>query len=352
MELYLMNKSFETISVIDKFKSLIWTDRYNELGDFEIVPSDLGILDVVQKDFYASIRESDRLMIVDNISGSDDSEEGPSITISGHSSEVILKRRIVWDSFSYYGPLQGGVRTLMIDNIIDPKIAARRIPNLGFSYNVDLTKYYGISFDELIGDELFDVIKSSCDLYDVGFRILYHGDESFSFELYEGVDRSYTQTERPVVVFSPELDNLKNTNFQDNNEEYKNVIYAVAENEYPILADGSEPETIKFAIGDHSGIERREAYLSVDIDEEYAYVKEDYVKQQARSALKDYQSNPMYDGEIVQTGSYELNKDYFLGDIVEVRDRFGNESRSRITEIIYSQDSSGCNVYPTFTKVD
>ena len=36
MELLVLNTTFESIAVVDTYDSLIWTDRYNAYGDFEI----------------------------------------------------------------------------------------------------------------------------------------------------------------------------------------------------------------------------------------------------------------------------------------------------------------------------
>ena len=36
MELLVLNTDFESIAVLDVYESLIWTDRYNSYGDFEM----------------------------------------------------------------------------------------------------------------------------------------------------------------------------------------------------------------------------------------------------------------------------------------------------------------------------
>lgn len=36
MDLLVLNTDFESISVIDTYESMIWTDRYNAYGDFEL----------------------------------------------------------------------------------------------------------------------------------------------------------------------------------------------------------------------------------------------------------------------------------------------------------------------------
>ena len=36
MEILVLNTNFESVYIIDSCISMIWTDRYNEYGDFEI----------------------------------------------------------------------------------------------------------------------------------------------------------------------------------------------------------------------------------------------------------------------------------------------------------------------------
>ena len=36
MELVVLDESFQSVAVIDSYKSLLWADRYNEYGDFEL----------------------------------------------------------------------------------------------------------------------------------------------------------------------------------------------------------------------------------------------------------------------------------------------------------------------------
>ena len=52
---------------------------------------------------------------------------------------------------------------------------------------------------------------------------------------------------------------------------------------------------------------------------------------------------------MVSDGNYVLNKDYFLGDIVQVINEYGISATPRIIEIIESEDENGTSVVPTFS---
>jgi hypothetical protein len=54
------------------------------------------------------------------------------------------------------------------------------------------------------------------------------------------------------------------------------------------------------------------------------------------------------DGEIAKTRSkYVYGVDYYLGDVVEIRNRDGETERMRVSEQIFSDDSNGEYSYPT-----
>lgn len=57
-----------------------------------------------------------------------------------------------------------------------------------------------------------------------------------------------------------------------------------------------------------------------------------------------------FDGEIPQFGSYLYDFDYFLGDLVEMRNVDGIVNQVRVTEKIFSQDASGEKNYPTLSS--
>ena len=56
MNIYVLNEQFQKTSIIDVYESFIWTDRYYESGDFElVVPASIEMVSILQKDLYLSI---------------------------------------------------------------------------------------------------------------------------------------------------------------------------------------------------------------------------------------------------------------------------------------------------------
>lgn len=241
MELMILNEKFESICLIDEFKSLIWTDRYNKAGDFELdIAAGSRFLQYVQEGNYAWIKESKHLMIIESIKITTDYEEGDYAIISGRSLESLLDRRIVWDKTTIKDDtlVQDGIKKLLTDNIISPSNAKRKISNFIF---VDTDNEYIASKKfgaQYTGDNLYDAICDICQSVNIGFKIEYYdkyvsGGETlydqFVFQLYYGEDRTYDQVKNPYVIFSPKFENIINSDYLETEENLRNVNLVVGE---------------------------------------------------------------------------------------------------------------------------
>ena len=138
MELLVLNTDFESIAVIDTYESMIWTDRYNSYGDFEIFfAMDTQLLQYLKEDYYLWLKDSEHCMIIEDIKINADTEEGNHLIVTGRSLESILERRIIWGQRIFNGNLQNGIQTMLNECIISPSIADRKISNFVFVPSTD-----------------------------------------------------------------------------------------------------------------------------------------------------------------------------------------------------------------------
>ena len=126
MDLYITNPKFELVGVIDSYTSLIWTERYNDCSDFEIMISanDKNI-DILQNGYYIKRTDTDRVGIIETKTTQTNEETGDYIIVSGRMLESILDRRIVWQQTTLNGSINESVHRLLIENAISPSIKAR-----------------------------------------------------------------------------------------------------------------------------------------------------------------------------------------------------------------------------------
>ena len=355
MDLMILDENLEPYAILDTYNSFIWTDRYNECGDFEIYTKmSKDILDVVKQDYYLTQPNSDRVMIIEKLLISTDVEEGDNLTVTGRSLESILDRRIIWGQKTLTGNFQDGIKTLLNECIISPSNEKRKISNFIFEASTD-PAITAMTIDaQYTGDNLYEVISNLCIERDIGFQVTLNDNKQFVFKLYTGKNRSYDQVENPYVIFSPNFDNLISSNYIESKSSLKNVA----------LIGGEEKEDVARvweAVGNASGLNRREIFTNAsDISSEQDDVQisaADYkllLRQRGKEALAepDNRAALSFEGEAETSGMFVYGIDFFQGDIVQVEDAYGHESKARITEIVTSDDTSGFSVYPTFTILE
>lgn len=351
MEIFVLNTNFESVAIVDTFKSMIWTDRYNAYGDFEIYLSmNSNVLEYLKEDYYLWIKESDHCMIIEDISIDSDTENGDYLTVTGRSLESLLERRIVWGQKVLTGNLQYAIETLLNEAIISPSIAERKIDNFIFEASTD-TKITELTIDtQFTGDNLYSVVKSLCEENNIGFKIVLNDSNQFVFSLYSGVDRSYAQMENPYVVFSPDFENIINSNYYTSKASLKNVTLVAGEGE-----GASRKTTI---VGSGSGLNRRELFTDArDISsntESGTLTDAEYTAQLKSRGIKnltEYTAKTAFEGEVEATRLFKYGKDFFIGDIVQIANEYGHEGTAYISELVISQSEEGVSIYPTFKMI-
>lgn len=352
MELFVLDKSFQTVAIIDEFESLIWTDRYRECGDFELyVSANTDILSTVQVDYYLTCKESEHMMIVEGVKIDTDVESGNHITISGRSLESILDRRIIWPQTNLTGTLSDGLQTLINNAIISPSDTSRQISN--FKYITPSEDIFtSTTLDkQYTGDNLYDTICCLCEEYDFGFKITLNSSNEFEFLAYKGIDRSYEQSNRPYVIFSPGYENIINTSYTEDKSTLKNVTVVAGEDQ----GASRKYTTVTQSDTDVTGLNRREVFtdardISSDTDEgtlsDTQYTS--LLTSRGESSLAENIETKDFTGQVEATRMFKYKEDFLIGDIVQIVNEYGIEGQAYITEIITSQDSNGISQYPTF----
>jgi len=350
MEAFILNAQMENLDVLDVFDSVIWADRYQGYGDFEIYTSiNPRLLREIRKGFYFTTSWSDRMMIIEEILLQTNLEEGNMLTISGRSLESILDRRIVWGLITLRGNLQNEIERLIRESFTASSIADRRMTNFIFRGSADPT-ITGLTINaQYTGRNIYDVIVDICKTYGLGFRALPEDDENFIFELYRGIDRSAHQTVRPEVIFSPEYDNLRETTFLESSKQLKNVAL--------IGGEGEGVDRRFTSVGNASGLNRREVFVDArDIqsrrEDGSSIPNNEYIamlQQRGLRVLSESSITKSFDGKVDATHQFIYGEDFNLGDDVQVINEFDMEAAATVSEVMHSHDRNGEQTIPVFT---
>lgn len=357
MEGLILDKNYETIAMMDAFETFIWTERYNQYGDFELLlPATLPVFSFLKRDNYVYRKGTKVLMIIEDLEITTNVEDGDHLVVTGRSLESILERRIIWGRKTLTGNFQNGIKTLLNENVISPSNTKRKIPGFTFKASEDpnITK---LTIDvEFNGDNLYDAISSLCIEKDVGFRIWPTDDGGFEFSLYAGEDRSYAQEDNPWVVFSPKYDNFLNSDYFESGVLLKtDALAQCEETHYETTEEGESysytvvlQEEVVGKDGVKSGLERRELFVDAGrLSDEGDTTSQ--LQQKGKEALAETDMTITFEGEIEASIQYIYGVDFFMGDVVQVVNDYGKEASSRITELIVSQDVNGERLTPTFS---
>lgn len=348
MEIWVLNPQFEKIALIDAYESLLWTDRYNKPGEFEIyTPVTDYIVKYAVVDNYLQIKESEHMMIIEDLTIESNVDTGNHIKIVGRSLESILDRRIVWTQTDVSGNLQTNVKKLINESIISPAIADRRISNFVFEDSTDEAIISLTMENQYTGDDLLKVVQDLCELNEIGYRIFLNDQNEFVFKLYKGIDRSYRQETLPYVVFKPSFENIINSNYSENHSNAKTITL--------VAGEGEGSSRVTRVVGTGSGLNRKEIYTDArDIQSDEMSTEQYNAKldERGNEKLKENKIKKTFDGECETTRMYVYGRDFFMGDCVQVANEYGMESPTRVVEYIWSSSATGTTSYPTFEALD
>lgn len=351
MTITLLDTNFKVLSVVDEYESFIWTDRYKEPGDFEYYNLvNKENFELFKPGYYLANDESDHLMIIEKVEIITNVEEGSHIKVSGRSLESILDRRIVWNQTVLSGNLQNGILSIINSAFINPAIADRKIDNFQFVSSED-ERVTVLTIDaQYTGDNILKIVTDICEDAKMGYKIVLDGT-NFVMSFYFGTDRSDEVNDPNVIIFSYDFDNVLNMDYTEDNSTYKSITLIAGEGE------GNTRKTATYGSG--SGLNRKELFTDArDISSKAdsgtipAAQYTSLLEQRGKEKLAENVVKKDYDGEVDTTGMYKYGVDFFLGDEVLFKDLFGNSTKVRIDEIIFSNDSNGYTRYPTFTIVE
>lgn len=427
MDFRILDYNFTPIDTLDQFESIIWTARFLDAGDFELyTPVSQRILDNVRigyylfcDEFYNEYLDRASLMIIETIEITSDPESGNKIKVTGRDLKSIMDRRIVWGQRMFYtkDTVETVVTSLLNENVIDPADWVKeyqdgdsgesiRIEVLGEVRKIPNFVYEGIGYNypnldgdyQYNGETLYDIFVELLNRFHLGWEILYDFSTSnFIFKLRPQVDHTWSQIDKNPLIFSPEFENLKNSNYIESSVTEKNSGL--------IIGEGDENNVMYNTIGaDISGLSRREINISasdisrktddgtyepveprgdenpsllhwyeivdneyvatsdtevVEEKEYYAFITEygnkTYLKllfTKAENELAQNVYTQTYEGNAESTRGYEYMKDYDIGDICEVINEWGLSSNVLISEVILSISTSEISIIPTFSAID
>lgn len=367
MEVLILDSLFRPIDVVDEFVSIIWAERFADKGDCELITlSTPGNQKRFIVDTRMAITESRRVMQIYSVEETIDAEDRMVLKIKSKELTFILEARAALKAIA--GP---GIAPVWFIEGMTPANVMRHIFHeicVAGSVSADDiipfieegTNLYPADTipepSELIDWEqkpasVFAALKEMADIYDLGIRL--YKDPNLTklyFNVYAGSDRTTAQSTLPPVIFSPDMENLHNTTEYNDIGNYFNVVQVV----YTYTNESDEDVALMVVVTDDEilppeGFDRRAKTLVVsNIPEEVTDIPA-FLERAGKDELQKSRPIGAFDGEINQNSQYIYERDYYLGDLIEIRGKSGATSYMRVEEYIFVQDAQGQRSYPTLT---
>ena len=352
MDFYVFDDAYNQLGLLSKPVSVTYTEKYKELGTFEVVLPINEENRILAKEENVIVFDRDRKIagVVGIVTSTITSTGSPQLVVKGKFVAQYVYRRIVWGQFEMTGTPEQIITSLLNTQVLTPSDPSRKIPDLvmGASQLAD-QEQLSVQYS---GDNLGTCIEAVCSTNPIGFRVSYEQiQKQMSFILYTGADRTDKQRVVPPVVFSAEYENILDSEYSVNAQDASNVAWVVG-------AKPVEGTQQSVTVGSVSGKARKEYYVNAssvrDQDSEGNPIPEsqyrEMLTQEGKEKLDSRKVAQSFECTINTLGNVQYNVDFFLGDKVTVRDQtVGIELDATISEVQHVINQYGSEqLYITF----
>lgn len=323
MELVGYDKNFNKVAYIP-FLNLQWKRRYYSVGSFS--------LQILAEDYdprikYVHSMNRPEVGVVERME-TPQSIKGHFVQLSGRFMECVFDRQIAYPTIEGRYTVQT-LANMLLSNTYKPDLYTFTRGDFPRTDRLDV-KW---EKDEL-GSAMYETLKT----LELSQRVTFDPDtKRLTYDVWEGVDRTQTQSVNGYAVFSDESPFVSSFSYIEDESDYKNAAMVL----YEIPPPEDDPETEEdesdvppnirrenVTVGDTNEYGRR--WIAVDAD----YEDSSYVRKQ--QGLEELQSSPLVQEakiDVIQVGLLYLT-DYDLGDKCQlINTRYQKDFTARITSV-------------------
>ncbi|MGJ9383243.1 siphovirus ReqiPepy6 Gp37-like family protein [Salipaludibacillus sp. CF4.18] len=375
----ILSKDLEPLGDTSDYLSMIYTNSWHTLGDFELVihRESNGTSKIKKGCLIALSKEKIGIVRKREIQLDQNGKASENWLFTGHSLKGLVSQRVTLPpTGTVYDNISGDAETVMKhfinNNLVNPADPSRAIPNLVIAPNQNRGE--SISWKsryKKLDEELEEISLISGLGWDITLDTV---NNQFVFDVYEGKDLSVNQTENSPVYFAPEFGNVKSQSFSDSDIDMKNVGY--------VAGQGEGADRLVVESGESTGVDRYETFVDArDIGDEILTEQEEIelLKIRGTQKMKELKNELYFEAEIMNpltkttyedefesfvshlqptfkrtkktemVGPFVYEKDYNLGDITTQMNReWGVIVDQRITEFTEVYEASGFNLEVIF----
>lgn len=355
MDIFVFDKNYNAIGIIESPISLSYIERFKAKGEFSLsVPLSMFNLEMLKKDnFLLFDKERGVAGVVEKWKKSSDLNKSPTIIVTGGLCDCYLYRRIIWGQYVKSGTVPDIVEDLVTKHLVNPYDKKRALDDVEIS-SFSGDKGVSIQYQQT-GGVLGEAIEELCSTGNFGFNVKFdYINKKMLFSILKGKDRTINQSLYPGCVFSQKYDNILSSEYEENHSSYKNVALVAAEGEsqdrvyVTVIPDGEVEATGKDRIEYY--VDARD--LQSKDSEGNSIPESDYKKmldQRGKEKLDTLKPVVNFDCVLSMHGNLVYGEDFFLGDVVTVQDEStGVQADAEISEAELVFDSKGEELRITF----
>lgn len=366
MDLMTLDANNQPSKLIENYDSLIWTERFNTVGDFQLVGGDVErFMTLLPQGTRLTLRESNIAMEVETHQIERKKMSPQKVTIRGRAFESILDRRACLQSLAaatsssdwtlnikqpsdaaYYIITRICVNGDVSANDIFPSTMVQFPTPADYGTGTGPTQPLIVPRGNLL-NVVLDLLQQEggADPTTTPAKpaVVQHGiravrpnsaGTAIGIQIYTGTDKSST------VYFDATRELLDDGTYLFSKVGSANVGYGIGSNFVATMYEGATEPT---------GLDRRVALIDAsEADITTTAPLKNYMAQ----TLAEARETAMFDGNInPDLNPYQFGVDYNLGDIVRVVGDYGLDEFARVTEYIRTEDATGQKAYPTLTTI-
>ena len=389
MDVIRLDDAYLGDSLVEGYTSMIWTERLLENGEFELKTAEVeATKNLLPEGAHISLLDSYEVMTVETHEISVDSAGNPELTVTGRSFETFLENRVAlpttyqqpWAAIKPY-TLSELVSFILWNNLVnatgqDPSRTAwtqddrTELPHVIVTDSTTITQPSAERW--LKEGEMYSQLREFLGLGGLGVRNIrpyhsianavsfdtsatsYRGDvlhmldmdvQDLRLDVYNGLDRRYTQSVNEPVIFHYDSGHIDNPKYLFSSKELKTMATVSMDtgpvNVYP--ETGLTPPSVI-----PEGLDRR--ILFMDGGSQGTMDPADFLASNVQKALIELSKHNrqfLFDGAISAVSPYKYGQEYALGDQVSLIAQYGFESSMIVVEYVRTEDHEGDRGYPT-----
>lgn len=253
----LNDSKFDLVGDLTQATGAIWGESYSGCAPFQMwVPINETTREVLKSDNVVWLDGDNVAGIIEYVHASYDDDGTGTFEIKGRTLESLLERRFVVGTYKVTNKSVSYVmRGLVAANAVNPTDVKRVVPYLEIEESTD--DYGGtLASYQKTGNSVYEALEDLCESYGLGYRLNFDPiNKKLVFEVLNGDDKTIGGEGDTVVVFSDDLDDVLESEYTTNSQDFRNVAFVAGE------ASGGSRTSVYVGDSESSGFARRELYV-------------------------------------------------------------------------------------------